>query len=786
MPPWADQTLVDGGDVTLGQPPINLPPDIPPWVEQTTVDGGDATLGQPSVSIPVSWDYVPATTTSDAAATTRGQFISSGGWNQTTASFFNQSSTRTSGFANTTTTFSSKTVSYCQPSDLTATVTSWEVVHISTITWIGDSSNYTQPYPTLIPPSVETFPPCIDLVTKTEPPPGITLTTCFTITASGGSEIPTCTLTISTNSWGYGPQTSTSIRFAPTVTYITTDKNPAVVYSPMQTPDYGATNEFTNSPRPTAGGVDPVDPPVYNTFHTSNNGPKGEETKPAPKPVTVIVKPSEVVIGTSTIADNPTTKTQTVVVGGETFTVGPTRVVGGGATVTRPTSTSRGGSGGGAGAGAGVIYVPKPTSTKLNDLPIIISSSVAVIGTSSSTFTLPPTPTTVVVDDHTVSLGPGGIAIVDPKGNPVIATVTIPPPPRGDQAITIGPDPAPNNGDQPTKTTTVDGLPITIISSSIAIIGVGPSSSTTLIFPAPGSSPTTITINNPNSNGNGNGDQKHTLTLGPSGITLTAPALPATGVITTIQTLSIPLPSGAAQPPPKTEVIIAGGSLLTAIGQSVVVIYGTTITYTTLSSPLTTIIDNDETVVLDPKAGVIVTHNHPVAGVPSPGGTAAGPMVTTIGGPSADPKETEYGVVGGVTMTKVGASVVVVEGVTYTVGPDATVTTTVLGGGTGGGQPQTVIIGPDGVVVGGPGGTTTIQYPFDGDEGSSTTVIFPGAEPAAASASATAGGDGRGVGEGEAKDGKDDDEDAGVAIKVMWSVMMLGLGVAGAVGVFGL
>ncbi|KAA8636701.1 hypothetical protein SMACR_04782 [Sordaria macrospora] len=768
---------VPGGNVVI-------PPEMPEWVEITaSFPATDIYLDGPSVEIPVSWDHPTAITTSDYGPTQTNTFTSTRGqfWNQTTAPHHNQSSTLTTSKM-----LSSSTIGYCEPSDLTATATSWDVVPISTITWVGDPSNYTQPYPTLIPPPVETIAPCIVPVTKTAPPPGITLTTCFTVTVSGGSATKSCSVTVTTNSWGYGPQTSTTIRFAPTVTYITTDKNPAVVYSPMQTPDYGVTNDNTGSPRPTPVSVDPVNPPVYNTFHSDNS--PGEVIKTVPKPVTVIVKPSEVVIGTSTIADKPATKTQTVVVGGETFTVGPTQIVGGGATVTRP-STTKGGAGAGAGAG-GIIYAPVPTSTKLNDLSIIVSSSVAVIGTGSSTFTLPPKPTTVVVDDHTVSLGPSGIAIIDPKGNPIITTVTLPPP--REQTITVGP--GPNN--EP-KTTTVDGVPITIISSSVAIIGVGTSSST-IVFPPSGSSPTTITIDD----GNGSGNGSHTLTVGPSGITLTAPLPPdaiATGFpITTTHTLSMPLPSlitSSGQPPPPTpstpatEVVIAGGQLITAIGRSVVVIHGTTITYTTLSSPFTTVIDGQDTIVLDPSTGVLITHHLPAT---TAGTGAGGPVaVTTLGGPNADPSATEFAVVGGATITKVGASVVVVEGVTYTVGPSATITagtiTTVLSG-----SGQTVTIGPEGVVV----GTVTIEYPVNGDGGGSTTVIFPGAGggPAAVeTASATAAGGGGGVagggGEGSAKDGDgngDDDEDAGVSVQVMWRAMMLGLGVAGAVGVFGL
>ncbi|KAL0472409.1 hypothetical protein QR685DRAFT_234949 [Neurospora intermedia] len=793
---------------TVGAVPggiVMIPPEIPPWMEQTASFWDDVSLGQPPVDILTSWDYVPTTTTSDFTSTqtihgpsTRGQF-----WNQTSAPYYNQPSTsitRASVFPNTTTTLSSSTISHCQPSDLTATVTSWEVVHTSTITWIDNPANYTQPYPTLIPPPVETIPPCIDLVTKTTPPPGIKLTTCFTITASG-SGTRSCKLTVSTNSWGYGPQTSTTIRYAPTVTFITTDKNPAVVYSPIQTPNYGVTNNITKSPRPTAVSVDPVDPPAYNTFD-SNNSP-GEVTKPVPKPVTIIVKPTEVIIGSSTITDNPATKTYTVEVGGETFTVGPNQVIGGGATVTRP-STSKVGGVRGAGAGD-IIYVPVPTSTKFNDLPIIVSSSVAVISTGSSTFTLPPTPTTVVVEGHTIGIGPSGIAIIDPKGNPIIATVTLPPP--REQTITIRPG-SNNNNNEPISTT-VDGVPITIISSSVAIIGAGTGSSkSTLTFPASGSSPTTITIDN-------NNGSQHTLTLGPSGITLTA-ALPSSVIATassviTIQTLSmslLPSVTSISPPPssPATEVVVVGGSLVTAIGRSMVVIHGTTITYTTLSSPLTTVITEggEDTIALDPSAGILITHhNHPSPGASA--GAAEEVTITTLGGAHADPSATEFAVVGGATITQVGASVVVVDGVSYTVGPSATsftggkdgtttttttMITTVLSGGGGG---QTMTIGPEGVVV----GTMTIGYPFNNggdeeDDGSSTTVIFPGGGPeAAGTATATvtaddASGSASELGSGSAKDENDDEEDAGTSLEVVWRVMMLGLSVAGAVGVFGL
>lgn len=135
-----------------------------------------------------------------------------------------------------------------------------------------------------------------------------------------------------------------------------------------------------------------------------------------------------------------------------------------------------------------------------------------------------------------------------------------------------------------------------------------------------------------------------------------------------------------AAPPEQTGIIVAGGEMLTAIGPSVLVILETTITYGPGTSPQTETVDDD----------TIVADEHGVALHGS-----------TIGGDTMEEDETRYEVVGGATLTRVGASKMVIRDVTYTVGPGTGTTTTAVGG-------EDVTVAPDGVTV----DTLTVPYPF--------------------------------------------------------------------------
>lgn len=187
------------------------------------------------------------------------------------------------------------------------------------------------------------------------------------------------------------------------------------------------------------------------------------------------------------------------------------------------------------------------------------------------------------------------------------------------------------------------------------------------------------------------------------------------------QTLNLP-----AAPVP-TEVVVVGGELITAIGPTLAVISGSTITYGSTVS--TTTIGGD-----------VITFG--------PGGVTAHGTIT-LGGSAARPGETQYVVAGGATITKIGASVVVVKQTTYTIGPaaaggmgDRTVTTTVGG--------EVITIGPEGVVV----GTTTMGFPFG-----PTVVITPGGRGGGVAAAT-------GVVEGE------DEEDGGVAVGISRGMLL--------------
>ncbi|KAK8079793.1 hypothetical protein PG997_007611 [Apiospora hydei] len=177
------------------------------------------------------------------------------------------------------------------------------------------------------------------------------------------------------------------------------------------------------------------------------------------------------------------------------------------------------------------------------------------------------------------------------------------------------------------------------------------------------------------------------ITIGPGGIFFPSQVLPVVAEVG----------------PPHMEVI--GGTLITAIGQSVFVVGGTSLTYGPNLSPITTSIGKD-TVTIGP-AGVVV------------GGS-------TLGGVAANATATTYKIVGGATVTEMGTTAVVIDGVTYNVGAGATLTTTTVIAG------QTLTISPQGVAV----STNTYAQPY-----AMTTVLSPGSAPSAGLSSPTAAAD---------------------------------------------
>lgn len=297
-------------------------------------------------------------------------------------------------------------------------------------------------------------------------------------------------------------------------------------------------------------------------------------------------------------------------------------------------------------------YNPSPTGQPVNDGG----------GGGKSSATSPATvqvlPTGVVIDGTTIADRPDmRTQVVTINGN----TFTVDPTQVVGDGVTIDRPSMIGGVFAPTPTsTTVGGIAVSV-GSSIAVVD-----GTTFTL---GQESTTATI------------KGQTVVIGPS------------GVIVATQTISV-----TAVPAP-TEIIIAGGEVITAIGKSVVVIEGTTITYGPDTSKVTVI--DDDTITIGP--GAVTVHG------------------STIGGSSLNPTDTQYAIVGGATITEIGVSIVVIDGTTFTAGPGATPTSKVIGG-------QTITIGPGGVSI----STLSLPYPFG-----PTTTITPGATAVGASATET-------------------------------------------------
>ena len=122
-----------------------------------------------------------------------------------------------------------------------------------------------------------------------------------------------------------------------------------------------------------------------------------------------------------------------------------------------------------------------------------------------------------------------------------------------------------------------------------------------------------------------------------------------------------------------TDVLVLGGELITAAGPSELIVRSSTLTYGSDIKKSHTWVDRDQ-IILD-SSGVVVQWR-------------------TLGGPNAGPDSTTYQVVGGVTVTQMGASLMVIDGKAYTVGRSADETITTKIGN------EVLTIGPDGIVIG--------------------------------------------------------------------------------------
>ncbi|KAI1416708.1 hypothetical protein F5Y13DRAFT_99712 [Hypoxylon sp. FL1857] len=538
-PPTDDALLAPlnlGTITTIARPTLVLPTTTPTRVISTIatdpVDSNSSSTSNTDVG--ASFPTIGSTSTSNATRPWN--------WNTTSSATSPSSPTVTLPPLTTSTPVSvTATPSECPAKESgPVTVTSYIVIHTSTITWTGDPADYIPPYVPITTPI-----PC----TPKESPTGR-----FTITFCDGLD-GSCSII----------RTSTGDLVNPTpaitVTLVTTDKNPAVVFPTETPPDYGGSPGGPNGHESAVSGgavatpdygmlTDPVEsakssptPAPSNgagnnggSNSDNNNGNSGSNNGaaagPGATPVTVIVLPGQVIVDDHTFIDNPTRPTSTVVVGSETFVIDPSRVVGAGATVSRPPPN----------AGGVSAPMPMPITTNIGGLGVVYGPSIATI--DGTVFTIKPTPTVAVIKGQTVTLGPTGIVF-----------------PSQTLHVAAGPGPI--------QTAVMGGELITVIGPDKVVI-----------------EGTTITYG-PDS------DLSSTFTTVIDGDTI---LIAPTGIILHGQTLG-----GVTAAPGSTEYEIAGGATITQMGLTAVEIGGETFHVGLDASTAVTTVIGDHTLTIGPK-----------------------------------------------------------------------------------------------------------------------------------------------------------------------------------------
>lgn len=257
-------------------------------------------------------------------------------------------------------------------------VTEFLVVYTSTTTLGGSSTDYTPPHetidvPTYCPPDSLPFPSFP--VTASLPYPSFP-----TNSKLPGDYTPKLSSTRWSGTWSTPlPKPFPS---GTTVTFVTTDKNPSVLWPSQDAPDYDPT-------------------------WLDRETPAGQPT------FIVTARPDNVIINDSTVPVRPS-RTTTVEVDDGTFTINPTEVVGEGVTVTKP-----------APSGA------EPTTTTVSGLPVEVAGTEAVI--DGTTVSIPAGGTTTIIDGITISADPDSLIVGD-------STLEITQPPQETKLVIAGGD----------------------------------------------------------------------------------------------------------------------------------------------------------------------------------------------------------------------------------------------------------------------------------------------------------------------------------------------------------
>ncbi|KAF4988285.1 hypothetical protein FGRMN_9858 [Fusarium graminum] len=347
-------------------------------------------------------------------------------------------------------------------------ITEYSIVYTATVTFLGNSSEYTPPYPTITTPNFcETQSPIPTLsqgrsstgapassaedTSQKLPPKECPLgDSCSTEKVPGWSN-PTANPEIP------GLTMSTTRK---TITFVTTDKNPAVVFTTEPPPKFGKPTDqgrlpLSNKQVPEASdaGVPDGSEPSGDPWTLGGHGKMGTmsqaqsdtqsqtiseaqpEDRPQDRPQTlkqldsvtgigtsvdtyhtpeptnvffVTARGQEVIVNEETFSNLKVDRTTTVTVGSGTFTIRPTEVVGEGVTVKKPQPIGT------------AIHVINSTSTTLAQVPVTVVGTEAVVG--GTRFKIPIIGTTTklkipvvgsytLVDEHQISIAPGQVVV---------------------------------------------------------------------------------------------------------------------------------------------------------------------------------------------------------------------------------------------------------------------------------------------------------------------------------------------------------------------------------------
>ncbi|KAG5976547.1 hypothetical protein E4U55_007295 [Claviceps digitariae] len=364
-------------------------------------------------------------------------------------------------------------------------VTVFHIVHTATVTFFGNRSHYTPRYPVIETPRF-----CFPSITHPDTAPtetGSNSNSWKLIYTVGTGHLPSPTQI----QLGMPPP----VLPRPTITFITTDKNPAVVF-PFDTPP--ASSQGPNDPYP--------DPVIHKSVAAAGTIRTGTETTTPDADVQqrrptfhIVARGNQVIINRETFWPGPGV-TAVVRVDGGLFTIYPDAVVGEGGIITKPppaptelsVPTPECGVVGGLNVslsgselviGGVAMKIPLyPTTTMISGQRVIISPNVITVGTSVFRFNLtqPPPESEVVVDGGEMLTAIGKTVVVLHQ-----TTITYGPgiPPLtevvDDDTITIGPAGVvvhgmtlggPSAGANETRLEIVGGATITRIAPSILVI----------------------------------------------------------------------------------------------------------------------------------------------------------------------------------------------------------------------------------------------------------------------------------------------------------------------------